>query len=1062
MKTRRTRKRDWRASAPLLLLAPMSRFAPSSTLRALAAWLACLAAAWADDAGAPDVERGLPLVRTFLARAYRGHHQIWAGVEATDGTVLFGHQDGLAEYDGLNWRTLEVPGASFIRAMTTDAAGTVWLAGVNELGRLQRGADGRLGFESLRARLPAALGDLGNIWCVHALPDGVWFQSNAAVLRWSGEKFEVWPMHEKQTVLSYRFGERLLVARLAGWFVPRAGGGWEQIGDAELGKILPRFVLADGRGAWLVGTGAQGLRRFDGTRLTPVATEVDDWLKTKKLYGARRLPDGRLVLLSLQGGALVLSPELRAEMLLDEAAGLPSDTVISALPDRFGALWLGTDRGLARVELASPVTWFGAPHGLGRGGAETIHRIDGQLVLGGQRGMLALAPAANPTARPQFHPTLEGPDRFNVFQSFPDGVLAGGVTGLHWIHDGRSEPVRNAEGTLSGVREIVPSRFRPGLFLVTHLNGIAWLRREGARWELGTNWTDPHGEMRTPIEDASGAAWLTLPGGGVLRLRLPADLAQPLQIERFGAEAGLPGGRVWIDEIGGAPLFHLPQGFFRFDDATRRFRRETRYGPALASGAIFARVLVPDERGGFWVAAEPDATSQLRVFHVREGRVETLPLPNAEEIGTLNFLRSETRAGREILWMGAQYSLLRVDVTAWRAQPPPALGATRLREVQAGARRLDPAGPAPQIEASANTLRFVFGTPALAGEPNVLHATRLRGFAAGAETVSAAGERVFTNLPAGDYAFEVRGRSADARWSEPARYAFRVLAPWWKTAWAWLGYAALAGTATWGIVRRRTRTLERERTRLENVVAARTAELAQKNRELERLNALEQDEKLAARLAEEKARLELLRYQLNPHFLFNSLNSIRALVYANPDAAGEMVTRLAEFCRWTLTRGSDETTTVADEAEMVRTYLDIEKVRWQDALIATVEIDDAARGERLPQFLLLPLIENAIKYGGRTSPGTLGVRVGVRREGDELVCEVANTGAWIEPATTPPPTSTHIGLENLRQRLARHYGRAWSLDIRHGEGRVLVQLRLRRGLAAEKTRAPAADPFPAS
>ena len=172
-----------------------------------------------------------------------------------------------------------------------------------------------------------------------------------------------------------------------------------------------------------------------------------------------------------------------------------------------------------------------------------------------------------------------------------------------------------------------------------------------------------------------------------------------------------------------------------------------------------------------------------------------------------------------------------------------------------------------------------------------------------------------------------------------------------------------------------------------------------------------------------------------------------------------MVTRLAEFCRWTLMRGSGETTTVAEEAEMVRTYLDIEKARWQDALVASVAIDDAVRDERLPQFLLLPLIENAIKYGGRTSPAALEVRVTVRADGEFLACEVANTGAWIEPAAVPSATSTHIGLDNLRQRLARHYGAGCELAIAHVDGWVRMRLRLKRGLPEAPVKPRAADPF---
>ena len=105
------------------------------------------------------------------------------------------------------------------------------------------------------------------------------------------------------------------------------------------------------------------------------------------------------------------------------------------------------------------------------------------------------------------------------------------------------------------------------------------------------------------------------------------------------------------------------------------------------------------------------------------------------------------------------------------------------------------------------------------------------------------------------------------------------------------------------------------------------------------------------------------------------------MIFTNATAAGEMVTRLSEFCRWTLTRHTEGMTTVGEEIEMLQAYLDIERTRWQDGLKARVEVDPAARQDPLPQFLFLPLIENAIKYGGRTSPGLLEVTALVRSRG---------------------------------------------------------------------------------
>ena len=144
-----------------------------------------------------------------------------------------------------------------------------------------------------------------------------------------------------------------------------------------------------------------------------------------------------------------------------------------------------------------------------------------------------------------------------------------------------------------------------------------------------------------------------------------------------------------------------------------------------------------------------------------------------------------------------------------------------------------------------------------------------------------------------------------------------------------------------------------------------TQELHRRNEELARLHRLELDETAVARLAEQKARMEVLRYQLNPHFLFNALTSICAELPPEQTQARAAIERLADFCQLTLFRpaeGEREHPTLAQEMKMISTYLDIEQTRWGELLRVDFQVDPAAQAEKLPPFLLLPLVENALRY----------------------------------------------------------------------------------------------------
>lgn len=228
------------------------------------------------------------------------------------------------------------------------------------------------------------------------------------------------------------------------------------------------------------------------------------------------------------------------------------------------------------------------------------------------------------------------------------------------------------------------------------------------------------------------------------------------------------------------------------------------------------------------------------------------------------------------------------------------------------------------------------------------------------------------------------------------------------------------------------------------------AKLAARNAELARLNRLESDERIAAQLAEEKARLEVLRYQLNPHFLFNSLNSIYGLLFENARGAAEMVLRLSDFCRATLSSPAAGHPTLGTEIEILRNYLDVEKVRWGDQLAVEIDVAPEVGPVPIPPFLLLPLVENAIKYGSRTSPGVLKLVVRAHREADDVRIAIANTGTWLRPGMQLTP-STGIGLENLRQRLQRYYPEVHRFSTKSADGWVVAEVRI-----------PLAGPVPSS
>ena len=162
------------------------------------------------------------------------------------------------------------------------------------------------------------------------------------------------------------------------------------------------------------------------------------------------------------------------------------------------------------------------------------------------------------------------------------------------------------------------------------------------------------------------------------------------------------------------------------------------------------------------------------------------------------------------------------------------------------------------------------------------------------------------------------------------------------------------------------------------------------------------------------AQLEMLRYQLNPHFLFNTLTSLRALITDENKRAKEIIIKISEFLRYALIEGNNNEVALSKEIDVIKNYLDIEKIRFEDKLIVDFHIDQLSENYTIPIFLVHPLVENAIKHGMQTSPIPLKIIITVKMIEDFLYISVFNTGKWIERRENEV---TGRGLENIKQRL---------------------------------------------
>ncbi|KFG90582.1 Histidine kinase [Sphingobium herbicidovorans NBRC 16415] len=195
------------------------------------------------------------------------------------------------------------------------------------------------------------------------------------------------------------------------------------------------------------------------------------------------------------------------------------------------------------------------------------------------------------------------------------------------------------------------------------------------------------------------------------------------------------------------------------------------------------------------------------------------------------------------------------------------------------------------------------------------------------------------------------------------------------------------------------------------------------------------------------AQLAMLRYQLNPHFLFNTLNSISTLVLLKQtDRANAMLSRLSSFLRYTLINEPTAQVTIEQEVETLKLYLEIEKMRFEDRLRPVFNIDPAVAQSRLPSLLLQPLVENAIKYA--VTPKEEGAEISITAQpaGENVRVIVSDTGPGLNEGfmrpNTPLSEGTGVGLANIRDRLIQAFGERQSFETRSTPSGFSVQIEM--------------------
>ncbi len=517
--------------------------------------LACVAglAGHAQTGGSRDT--GQPFVTHYLPNTYGGSTQVFSISQDSRGVLYFGLGSGLIEFDGVSTRGIPTPGNTIVRTMTTDPTKRVYVGTVDDFGYLAPNAAGEMKYVSLIEFVPKEERGFQDVYSMRWTPAGLFIQAPERLIRLIPEeeptaehaprkwRVKVWRPTSRLGGLSYAFGSVYLLQLgkgllwVTGDSLELAPGGAEFSADRAVrveefsGKSMSdgqALVFRRGRGFSLLSRGV----------LKPFPTEADGLIDRLGVSQLSILRDGTLGLALSTGGFLNLDREGHVIVYLDRASGsLPSDGALSVFTGRDGVVWLGMQKGMAKIETPSAFSRFGESAGLS-GFVNDMVRHRGVLYAATMQGIFYLDAK---TGRFERVPGMPKAAATSVFSLLPvgDRLLAPGfASGIY-------------EVTVSAMKQVAPRPENSGVMFVMYQSpSDPSLIYVGCDNMLTSYRLAPSGRItferkiadtpaiRSIVESASGTVWLGLESQGVMRVRTKGE---QVDVKQFGTADGLAG-----------------------------------------------------------------------------------------------------------------------------------------------------------------------------------------------------------------------------------------------------------------------------------------------------------------------------------------------------------------------------------------------------------------------------------------------------------------------------------------------------------------------------------------
>jgi signal transduction histidine kinase/CheY-like chemotaxis protein len=606
------------------------------------------------------------LFHYFTTRDYHGDSSIDAATQDNQGRMLFGNHDCVLEFDGEAWNTIPMKGAAFIRGLHCDANGTIWVGGVNQVGKLVS-INGSYSFKPITStRL-----EFGAVWQAFSFGK-IHFFTDQGLYTPKGDHLDLipWPTHSDNFWRVSVVGDSLFAHALTKPLFQLVGDKFSEIVSAgQLSGTRVQKVLKSENGKLLLVTRDRGLFVLQEHHVEPFTTAADAAFSRWRVLTASTLLNGNLAFLLDRYGIILLGPDGSLRGNFSAGNGFPSSSLSNLFEDRSGGIWCGGDNGLIRLQPTLNVSVFDAASGLGHSRIQYLARQNGALFAAGLDGLYRLNTATDATFVPRFERVAGMDASIHALASFGNSLLIATNDGVQSVEGTSVRRILDSYSPVYGLTRSVRDPNR--VFLAFH-NGVGAIRFSGGTWKDEGKLENFDQDVHWIAEAESGDLYLATLNMGFYRIRLNGSAAHVFENAAAeslsgAANAPMPHGRTRVIPWSHQVLFKTDDGAYLYDQNENRFHELELISKHLGKQKLETLGATDFAGNRLWLQTEPkdpsksdEATKEL--FGLGEnGEVWKLPFAVSDFIGHVEeFFEEKTPTGA-LLWLAGTYGLARIE-----------------------------------------------------------------------------------------------------------------------------------------------------------------------------------------------------------------------------------------------------------------------------------------------------------------------------------------------------------------------------------------------------------------